>query len=100
METSDLLERSVLKIVEAYQQLKEERDSLKRKVDIADGELRKTEETIQNLESEIERYKLKEKGCQDLISKKHEIKELIKGIIQRIEALEAQLKNSRKEGKE
>lgn len=88
METSDLLERSVLKIVEAYQQLKEERDSLKRKVDIADGELRKTEETIQNLESEIERYKLKEKGYNDLISKKHEIKEHIKGIIQRIEAFE------------
>ncbi|MFA6471706.1 MAG: hypothetical protein WCU00_06665 [Candidatus Latescibacterota bacterium] len=90
METSDLLERSVLKIVEAYQQLKEDRDSLKRKVDSEDGELRRAEETIRNLESEIERYKLKENNFDDLISKKHEIKEQIQGIIQRIESFETQ----------
>ena len=90
METSDLLERSVMKIVDAYQQLKEDTDSLKRKVDCKEGELQRAEETIRNLKSEIESYRLKGKDFDDLISKKHEIKEQIQDIIQRIEAFETQ----------
>ncbi len=89
METSDRLERSVLQIIEAYRQLKEERDSLRRKVETADGELRKAGETIQNLQLTIEQYKQTERGYSDFTAKKHEIKEHIKTIIQRIDTFQA-----------
>jgi len=89
MEASDRLERSVLQIIEAYRQLKEDRDSLKRKVETADGELRKARETIQNLQLTIEKYKQTEHGFRDFTARKHEIKEHIEAIIQRIDAFEA-----------
>ena len=89
MEAYDRLERSVLQIIEAYRQLREDRDSLKRKVETADGELRKAKETIQNLQLTIEKYKQTERGYRDFTAKKHEIKEHIKTIIQRIDTYEA-----------
>jgi chromosome segregation ATPase len=89
MDTSDRLERSVLQIVEAHRQLKEERESLKRKVETADGELRKARETIENLQLAIEKYKQAENGFRDLTARKHEIKEHIEAFIQRIDAFES-----------
>jgi FtsZ-binding cell division protein ZapB len=89
METCDRLESSVLQIIEAYRLLKEERDSLKRKVETADGELRKAGETIQNLQLAIENYKQTENDYRDLTDKKNKINEHIKTIIQRIDSFEA-----------
>jgi uncharacterized coiled-coil DUF342 family protein len=89
MNTSDRLERSILHMIEAYRHLKEERDSLTRKVEAADGELSKAKETIQELQLVIEKYRQEENGFRDFTAKKHEIRGHIEAIIQRIDAFEA-----------
>jgi hypothetical protein len=93
METTDRLERSVLQIIEAYRLIREERDSLKRKVETADSELLKAKETIHNLQLAIEKNKQAEAGFRDFTARKYEIRKYIEAIIQRIDAFEARNTN-------
>jgi hypothetical protein len=88
MDTVDRLETSVLKLIESFRQLEEERNRLITEVETMHGELRTAGETIRDLRLVVESREQAERDYNNFTAKKQEIKEHIKTIIQRIDAFE------------
>jgi len=88
MDTIDRLETSVLKLIESFRQLEEERNRLSIEVETMNDELRAAGETIRNLRLTIDTREQAERDYNNFTAKKQEIKEHIRTIIQRIDAFE------------
>ena len=79
------LEASIYKIIDEYIELRKERDNAIKDAENAKDELRKAQETINELEGNIEKVGSASYGNSNIEDKKNEIIRHIKSVINRVE---------------
>ena len=81
------LEASIHKVIDECHELRIERDNAIKDAENAKDELRKTQETINELEGNIEKIGSASYGSNNIENKKKEIIQHIKSVITRVEKL-------------
>jgi len=85
MNTLERLDSSLQKFIEVYQKLREEKEYLSGELVLLNAELEQAKETILNLRNELERFASGDAKYRDLQTRKDELREIIKSIINKID---------------
>ncbi len=90
MDTLDRLENSITRLVEAHLKLRMESEHYSGEMLLVGAELEQARETVAGLKAELERYVRDEVRYREFDSRKEELRDQIKSIIEKIDRYDDQ----------